>query len=121
MSARGLKKARQKIFTNQPSGDQNSEGWPETARDRLRRRALVDDVDAISGCLPKNRRSFFRDPRVAACVRQGGGTMKLSLSQHELAEMAGRTRENVNRYLRGWQRQGILDLKDRWTIVCPTR
>jgi len=51
------------------------------------------------------------------CVRRGDGAMKLSLSQHELAEMACGTRENVNRCLRGWQRQGILDLKDRWTII----
>ena len=51
------------------------------------------------------------------CARQGGGTMKLSMSQHELAEMACGTRENVNRCLRGWQRQGILDLRDRWTII----
>jgi len=51
------------------------------------------------------------------CVRQSEGAMKLSLSQHELAEMAGGTRENVNRCLRDWQRQGILDLKDRWTII----
>ena len=51
------------------------------------------------------------------CAQQGGGTSKLSLSQHELAEMAGGTRENVNRCLRGWQRQGILELKDRWTII----
>jgi CRP/FNR family cyclic AMP-dependent transcriptional regulator len=51
------------------------------------------------------------------CVQQGGGTTKLSLSQHELAEMAGGTRENVNRCLRNWQRQGILELKDRWTII----
>jgi CRP/FNR family transcriptional regulator, cyclic AMP receptor protein len=51
------------------------------------------------------------------CVRQGEGETKLSQSQHELAELAGGTRENVNRCLRGWQRQGILDLKDRWTII----
>ena len=48
---------------------------------------------------------------------QGRGTMKLSLSQSELAEMAGGTREKVNRCLREWQRQGILELKDRWTII----
>ncbi len=45
------------------------------------------------------------------------GVMKLSLSQSELAEMAGGTRENVNRCLRDWQRRGILELKDRWTII----
>jgi CRP/FNR family cyclic AMP-dependent transcriptional regulator len=48
---------------------------------------------------------------------QGRGPTKLSLSQSELAEMAGGTREKVNRCLRGWQRQGILELKDRWTII----
>jgi CRP-like cAMP-binding protein len=50
-------------------------------------------------------------------ARDSAGAMKLSLSQTELAEMAGGTRENVNRCLRGWQREGILELKDRWTII----
>jgi len=45
------------------------------------------------------------------------GAIKLSLSQTELAEMAGGTREKVNRCLREWQREGILELKNRWTIV----
>jgi CRP-like cAMP-binding protein len=48
---------------------------------------------------------------------QGRGATKLSLTQSELAEMAGGTREKVNRCLRDWQRQGILELKDRWTII----
>ena len=53
------------------------------------------------------------------CLESGhrSGASKLSLSQSELAEMAGGTRENVNRCLRGWHRQGILELKDRWTII----
>jgi CRP-like cAMP-binding protein len=41
----------------------------------------------------------------------------ISLSQSELAEMAGGTREKVNRCLRDWQRQGIIELKNRWTII----
>jgi CRP/FNR family transcriptional regulator, cyclic AMP receptor protein len=45
------------------------------------------------------------------------GATKLSLSQSELAEMTGGTREKVNRCLRAWQRQGILELKNRWTII----
>lgn len=48
---------------------------------------------------------------------EGHGGAKLSLSQRELAEMSGGTRENVNRCLREWQRRGILELKDRWTII----
>jgi CRP/FNR family transcriptional regulator, cyclic AMP receptor protein len=47
----------------------------------------------------------------------GSGPVKLSLSQRELAEMSGGTRENVNRCLRDWQRRGILQLQDRWTII----
>ncbi len=48
---------------------------------------------------------------------RNAGIIKLSLSQSELAAMAGGTRENVNRCLREWQRRGFLELKDRWTIV----
>jgi CRP/FNR family cyclic AMP-dependent transcriptional regulator len=48
---------------------------------------------------------------------QAHGPAKLSLSQRELAEMSGATRENVNRCLRDWQRRGILELKNRWTII----
>jgi len=48
---------------------------------------------------------------------QGRGPPRLSLSQRELAEMSGSTRENVNRCLRDWERHGILELKNRWTII----
>jgi CRP-like cAMP-binding protein len=48
---------------------------------------------------------------------QNRGVTKLSLSQTELAEMVGGSREKVNRCLRDWQRKGILELKDRWTII----
>jgi len=48
---------------------------------------------------------------------RGAGAIKLSLSQSELAAMAGGTRENVNRCLRDWQRRGILELKGGWTII----
>ncbi len=48
---------------------------------------------------------------------QGREAAKISLSQTELAEMAGGTRENVNRCLRDWERRGIVELKDRWTII----
>jgi len=48
---------------------------------------------------------------------QGRGPPKLSLSQRELAEIVGGTRENVNRCLREWHKRGILQLKDRWIII----
>jgi CRP-like cAMP-binding protein len=45
------------------------------------------------------------------------GQRRLSLSQTELAEMVGGTRENVNRCLREWQRRGIIDLDAGWTVI----
>jgi CRP-like cAMP-binding protein len=48
---------------------------------------------------------------------RAGAKSKLSLSQTELANMINATRENVNRCLRDWQRQGILDLDERWIVV----
>jgi CRP/FNR family cyclic AMP-dependent transcriptional regulator len=53
-------------------------------------------------------------------VGKPGGTgtkPKLSLSQTELAGMINATRENVNRCLRNWQRQGIVDVSERWISV----
>jgi CRP-like cAMP-binding protein len=46
-----------------------------------------------------------------------GAKPKLSLSQTELASMIHASRENVNRCLRNWQRQGIIDLNERWIII----
>jgi CRP/FNR family transcriptional regulator, cyclic AMP receptor protein len=45
------------------------------------------------------------------------GVMKLSFSQKELAKMAAASREQINRCLRDWQRRGIVDLSDGWTII----
>lgn len=48
---------------------------------------------------------------------RAGAKSKLSLSQTELANMIHATRENVNRCLRQWQRQGIIDLDERWIVI----
>ncbi|WP_417708764.1 Crp/Fnr family transcriptional regulator [Roseibium aggregatum] len=42
---------------------------------------------------------------------------KLSLSQSEIAEMIGNTRETVNRCLRKFQKANLIDLKDGWLII----
>ncbi len=42
---------------------------------------------------------------------------KLSLTQSELADMVGSTRESVNRTLRSWQHHGLIDLRDGWIWV----
>ncbi len=42
---------------------------------------------------------------------------KLSLSQSELADMLGSSRENVNRCLRKWQNDGIINMHNGWLIL----
>lgn len=66
--------------------------------------------------------AFFDLPTRLAKVllsypKKARGPAKLSLSQGELAEMAGGTRENVNRCLRDWQRRGIVESRGGWTII----
>jgi len=42
---------------------------------------------------------------------------KLSLTQTEIANTIGSSRENVNRALRKWQGLGLIELRDGWLIV----
>lgn len=42
---------------------------------------------------------------------------KLSLTQTEIANTIGSSRENVNRTLRKWQGLGVIELRDGWLIV----
>jgi CRP-like cAMP-binding protein len=42
---------------------------------------------------------------------------KVALSQRELGNMIGGTRESVNRCLRDWQRRGIIRLAKGWIIL----
>jgi CRP/FNR family cyclic AMP-dependent transcriptional regulator len=51
---------------------------------------------------------------------RAGKEMRLSLSQTELAEMVGATRENVNRCLRDWHRRGLVKLQGGWTVIPNT-
>ncbi len=53
----------------------------------------------------------------AGTTARAGAKPKLSLSQTELAGMINATRENVNRCLRNWQRQGIVDVSERWITL----
>lgn len=47
----------------------------------------------------------------------GSPARKLSLSQSELADLVGSSRENVNRCLRRWQKGGLIDLKEGWIVI----
>jgi len=49
--------------------------------------------------------------------RPGAKKTRLSLTQTELADMIGATRESVNRQLREWQKLGIVELKEGWLCI----
>jgi CRP/FNR family transcriptional regulator, cyclic AMP receptor protein len=49
--------------------------------------------------------------------RRGEILLTLKLSQQELANMVGATRELVNRRLRGWQDQGIIELAKGRVVI----
>jgi CRP/FNR family transcriptional regulator, cyclic AMP receptor protein len=49
--------------------------------------------------------------------RRGEILLTLKLSQQELANMIGATRELVNRRLRGWQDQGIIELSQGRVVI----
>ena len=42
---------------------------------------------------------------------------KTSLSQTDLANLIGSSRENVNRCLRNWQKQGLVDIDKGWVVI----
>lgn len=52
-------------------------------------------------------------------VRQLGAEKagKLSISQKDLANMVGVSREGVNRQLRAWHDEGLIELKRGWIVV----
>ncbi|NBN64927.1 cyclic nucleotide-binding domain-containing protein [Microvirga tunisiensis] len=54
---------------------------------------------------------------VAAPGSEARPLPRLSLSQTEIANMIGSSRENVNRCLRKWQKAGLIDLKDGWLVI----
>jgi CRP-like cAMP-binding protein len=61
--------------------------------------------------------SSFATRLAKTLVRLSDKTSKLSLSQSELADMTGSTRETVNRQLSAWQSEGLIELRDGWILV----
>lgn len=55
--------------------------------------------------------------RLTASGAMPRSSARLSLSQTEIANMIGSSRENVNRCLRKWQERKLIDLKDGWLTV----
>ena len=58
--------------------------------------------------------------RLASDSRSGNGAkppFQLSVSQQELGEIVGASRENVNKQLRAWQHAGLLELSKRLVVI----
>ncbi|MBO0905214.1 Crp/Fnr family transcriptional regulator [Jiella sonneratiae] len=81
--------------------------------ERMQELAFLD----ISTRLARALLRLVESPALQAARRP----QRLSLSQTELANMIGSARENVNRCLKGWQRQEIVDLRDGWLVVTDER
>jgi CRP-like cAMP-binding protein len=47
----------------------------------------------------------------------GYATARVHLTQRELGNVIGATRESVNKYLRAWQRKGCLRIGDRLIVI----
>ncbi len=65
---------------------------------------------------------FLDMPRRVAKVllsqpRDAGGTIRLKMSQEEIAHQTGSTRQSVNATLRGFERRGWIEVRDRAVIV----
>jgi CRP/FNR family cyclic AMP-dependent transcriptional regulator len=55
-----------------------------------------------------------------ALAGPGGGALRVSDSQKALAALVGGSRENVNRHLRRWEKEGLITIeKGRITLVDP--
>ena len=55
--------------------------------------------------------------RLAEAAKSQASPIKLSISQSELADMVGGSRENVNRCLRKWHDEGRVELRDGWLVL----
>ena len=47
----------------------------------------------------------------------GSAAARVHLTQRELGNVIGATRESVNKYLRAWQRKGCLRIGDRLIVI----
>lgn len=81
---------------------------------RLRR---TDQVLAEVALLQLPARLAKMMLRVSDDGHDGAEEHKIPFSQRELASMVGGTRESVNKCLRKWQNDGIVQVTERWIVI----
>jgi CRP-like cAMP-binding protein len=99
---------------------QHPDAWVrliEVLCDRLR---AADQQMAEFALLPVPMRlakALLRLATPAGQAENGHAAAHVHLTQRELGNVIGATRESVNKYLRAWQRKGCLRLADRLIVI----
>jgi CRP-like cAMP-binding protein len=89
--------------------DRNPSGWPSVVKvlcDRLRRTTLQITEVALLELPVRLAKALLRLTATA-----GGTTGSIKLSQRELGNIVGATRESVNKCMREWQRNGTIEIE----------
>jgi CRP/FNR family transcriptional regulator, cyclic AMP receptor protein len=79
--------------------------------DRTQSMSLLNVESRLAKAILQLAERFGREEQ------RGEILLTLKLSQQELANMVGATREFVNRRLRGWQDQGIIELAKGLVVI----
>jgi CRP/FNR family cyclic AMP-dependent transcriptional regulator len=97
--------------------ERNPSAWPklvEVLCQRLRRTDQVFAEVALLQLPVRLAKTMLRVMKINSAVEQ---TAKIRFSQRELANMVGGTRESVNRCLRKWQNDGLVQISEGLIIV----
>jgi CRP/FNR family cyclic AMP-dependent transcriptional regulator len=89
--------------------------------DRLRRTSLVLEEIALFDLPARLARLLVKLSQDYGRPAPGGGVrIDLKLSQRDLATLVASTRETVNKQLRGWREQGVVDQSAGYLVVRNT-
>jgi len=103
--------------------EQNPCAWPNLVRVLCQRLRHTDQVFAEVALLQLPGRLAKAMLRASNWERDcaPGEPSKIQLSQRELANMVGGTRESVNKCLRNWQRAGLVRISEGSIIISDRR
>ncbi len=85
--------------------------------DRLRRTSMALEELALFDLPVRLARLITKLARDYGRPVAGGMRIDMKLSQRDLATLVASSRETVNKQLRGWREQGVLDLVSGYIVV----
>ena len=95
--------------------ERNPGAWPglvETLCERLRHTDQQMAEMALMGLPVRLAKALLRMTAGEAHALNGQSLSQIRLSQRELGNLVGATRESVNKCLRGWQRRGVIRIAE---------